>query len=134
MEDKNNIINEVGEEEKKEENTQNDIQNEKLENGIKKSTTQVEIKKPNISEAEYQNMIMKRKLMAKNSKYKPMKLLFGKQKKPLNLSNSVQITNPNINNTNIKINNYTTYLTTTESIKEEQYQNDGKTLMVENPL
>ena len=134
MEDKNNIINEVGEEEKKEENTQTDIQNEKEENGIKKSSTQVEIKKPNMSEAEYQNMIMKRKLMAKNSKYKPMKLLFGKQKKPLNLSNSVQITNPNINNTNIQINNYTTYLTTTESIKEEQYQNDGKTLMVENPL
>ena len=169
MEDKNNIINEVGEEEKKEENTQNNIQNEKeeivknniqneqqeknnieiekqennniqnekQENGIKKSTTQVEIKKPIMSEAEYQNMIMKRKLMTKNSKYKPMKLLFGKQKKPLNLSNSVQITNPNINNinnTNIQINNYTTYLTTTESIKEEQYQNDGKTLMVENPL
>lgn len=166
MEDKNNIINEVGEEEKKEENTQkniqnekeeivknniqneqqeknnieiekqenNNIQNEKQENGIKKSTTQVEIKKPIMSEAEYQNMIKKRKLMTKNSKYKPMKLLFGKQKKPLNLSNSVQITNPNINNTNIQINNYTTYLTTTESIKEEQYQNDGKTLMVENPL
>lgn len=165
MEDKN-IINEVGEEEKKEENTQNNIQNEKeeivknniqneqqeknnieiekqennniqnekQENGIKKSITQVEIKKPIMSEAEYQNMIKKRKLMTKNSKYKPMKLLFGKQKKPLNLSNSVQITNPNINNTNIQINNYTTYLTTTESIKEEQYQNDGKTLMVENPL
>ena len=64
--------------------------------------------------------------MTKNSKIKPIKLLFGKKKQPLNLNNSV--------NNNNQLNNYKTYLTTTETIKEEKYQKDGKTLIIENPL
>jgi hypothetical protein len=73
--------------------------------------------------------------MKKNSKYKPLSLLFGKKRKQnLSIINHSAIkTSPNINNTNIQINNYTTYLTSVESIKEENYQKDGKTLMIENP-
>ena len=129
MEKKNNIIKE---EKEKEKNPQNNIQNEKEIKEIKNSENEIKIKKPIISKEEYDNAIKKRNLMAKNSKYRPIKLLFGKHKKPLNLSNSVSVTNPTINNTNIQINNYTTYLTTVESIAEEKYMKDGKTLIVEN--
>ena len=123
-------------EEKKEQNQENILKNEKIDEKkeINNSSSKIEIKKPIISVAERQNMIKKRNLMIKNSKYKPMKFMFGKKTNSLNLNNSVTETNPNINNTNIQINNYTTYLTTTESIKEEQYQKDGKTLMIENPV
>ena len=129
MEKKNNIIKE---EKEKEKNPQNNIQNEKEIKEIKNSENEIKIKKPIISKEDYDNAIKKRNLMAKNSKYRPIKLLFGKHKKPLNLSNSVSVTNPTINNTNIQINNYTTYLTTVESIAEEKYMKDGKTLIVEN--
>ena len=99
-------------------------------------TTQ--IKKPIMTETEYQNYLKKRELMKKYSKYKPMTLLFGKNKKGHHQllsksANSEIITNPNINNTKIQINNYTTYLTSAGSIKEENYKTDGKTLMLENP-
>ena len=135
MEDKNNDKNEIDEEkEEKKDECKNNVNNKKEENETNFQSNKIEIKKPVISEAEYQNMMKKRKLMTKNSKIKPMKLLFGKKKQPLNLSNSVQIQNHNINNTDNQINNYKTYLTNTEPIKEEQYQNDGKTLMLENPL
>ena len=135
----NNIENEKNSEkteEKKEQNQENILKNEKIDEKkeINNSSSKFEIKKPIISVAERQNMIKKRNLMIKNSKYKPMKFMFGKKTNSLNLNNSVTETNPNINNTNIQINNYTTYLTTTESIKEEQYQKDGKTLMIENPV
>jgi hypothetical protein len=129
MEKKNNNIKE---EKEKEKNPKNNIQNEKEIKEIKNSENEIKIKKPIISKEEYDNAIKKRNLMAKNSKYRPIKLLFGKHKKPLNLSNSVSVTNPTINNTNIQINNYTTYLTTVESIVEEKYMKDGKTLIVEN--
>ncbi len=99
------------------------------------SNNKIEIKKPIINKEEYQNAIKKRELMKKNSKYKPLSLLFGKKRKQnLSIINHSAIqTSPNINNTNIQINNYTTYLTSVESIKEENYQKDGKTLMIENP-
>ena len=126
MDDKNNINNEIIEEIKKNDELENNINNEKEEKKIKTKDKNLEIKKPVISEAEYQNMIKKRNLMTKNSKIKPMKLLFGKKKQPLNLNNSV--------NNNNQLNNYKTYLTTTETIKEEKYQKDGKTLIIENPL
>ena len=126
MYDKNNINNEIIEESKKNDELENNINNEKEEKEIKTQDKNLEIKKPVISEAEYQNMIKKRNLMTKNSKIKPMKLLFGKKKQPLNLNNSV--------NNNNQLNNYKTYLTTTETIKEEKYQKDGKTLIIENPL
>ena len=128
MEKKNNNIKE---EKEKEKNPKNNIQNEKEIKEIKNSENEIKIKKPIISKEEYDNAIKKRNLMAKNSKYRPIKLLFGKHKKPLNLSNSVSVTNPTINNTNIQINNYMTYLTTVESIAEEKYMKDGKTLIVE---
>ena len=127
MDDKNNINNEIIEESKKNDELENNINNEKEEKEIKTQDKNLEIKKPVISEAEYQNMIKKRNLMTKNSKIKPIKLLFGKKKQPLNLNNSV-------NNNNNQLNNYKTYLTTTETIKEEKYQKDGKTLIIENPL
>ena len=111
-----------------------DIKNEPKKDETNKSSSKIEIKKPIMSEAEYQNMIKKRNIMTKNARFRPIKLLFGKQKHPLNFNNTITTTNPNINNTNIQINNYTTYLTTVDSIKEEQYQKDGKTLMIENPL
>ena len=126
MDDKNNINNEIIEESKKNDELENNINNEKEEKEIKTQDKNLEIKKPVISEAEYQNMIKKRNLMTKNSKIKPIKLLFGKKKQPLNLNNSV--------NNNNQLNNYKTYLTTTETIKEEKYQKDGKTLIIENPL
>ena len=129
MENKDNITNE-----KKEEESEINIQNEPQKDEIKKSSPPPEIKKPKMSEAEYQNMIKKRNLMIKKARFKPIKLLFGKQKKPLNFNNTITTTSPNINNTNIQINNYTTYLTTVESITEEKYQKDGKTLIIDNPL
>ena len=129
MENKDN-----SKEEKKEEIPKKEIENEQKKEEINKSSSKIEIKKPLMSEAEYQNMIKKRNIMKKNARFKPIKLLFGKQKQPLNLNHTVINTSPNINNTNIQINNYTTYLTTVDSITEEQYQKDGKTLMIENPL
>ena len=129
MENKDN-----SKEEKKEEIPKKEIENEQKKEEINKSSSKIEIKKPIMSEAEYQNMIKKRNIMKKNARFKPIKLLFGKQKQPLNLNHTITNTSPNINNTNIQINNYTTYLTTVDSITEEQYQKDGKTLMIENPL
>ena len=129
MENKDN-----SKEEKKEEIPKKEIENEQKKEEINKSSSKIEIKKPLMSEAEYQNMIKKRNIMKKNARFKPIKLLFGKQKQPLNLNHTITNTSPNINNTNIQINNYTTYLTTVDSITEEQYQKDGKTLMIENPL
>ena len=93
MDDKNNINNEIIEESKKNDELENNINNEKEEKEIKTQDKNLEIKKPVISEAEYQNMIKKRNLMTKNSKIKPMKLLFGKKKQPLNLNNSVNFSN-----------------------------------------
>ena len=119
------------EKEENENNTEDDIKNEIIEN--KDNSANIGIKKPIMPENEYQNMIKKRSLMTKNSKYKPMKFLFGRKQNVLKLNNSTTETVHNINNTNIQINNYTTYLTNTEIIKEEQYQIDGKTLKVENP-
>ena len=129
MENKDN-----SKEEKKEEISKKETENEQKKEEINKSSSKIEIKKPLMSEAEYQNMIKKRNIMKKNARFKPIKLLFGKQKQPLNLNHTITNTSPNINNTNIQINNYTTYLTTVDSITEEQYQKDGKTLMIENPL
>ena len=129
MENKDN-----SKEEKKEEIPKKEIENEQKKEEINKSSSKIEIKKPIMSEAEYQNMIKKRNIMKKNARFKPIKLLFGKQKQTLNLNHTITNTSPNINNTNIQINNYTTYLTTVDSITEEQYQKDGKTLMIENPL
>ena len=129
MENKN-----ISNKEVKEEIPKNDIKKESKQDETNKSSSKIEIKKPIISEAEYQNMIKKRNIMTKNARFKPTKLLFGKRKAPLNFNNTITTTSPNINNTNIQINNYTTYLTTVESIAEEKYQKDGKTLMVENPL
>ena len=104
---------------------------------IKETTkSNVIIKKPNITEEEYQKMKQKRNAMVKNSKYRPMTLLFGRQAKLAiqnNQNNNISSpTNPNINN-NIQINNYTTYLTSVESIAEEKYQKDGQTLIMESP-
>ena len=129
MENKN-----ISNKEVKEEIPKNDIKKESKQDETNKSSSKIELKKPIISEAEYQNMIKKRNIMTKNARFKPTKLLFGKRKAPLNFNNTITTTSPNINNTNIQINNYTTYLTTVESIAEEKYQKDGKTLMVENPL
>ena len=129
MENKDN-----SKEEKKEEIPKKETENEQKKEEINKSSSKIEIKKPLMSEAEYQNMIKRRNIMKKNARFKPIKLLFGKQKQPLNLNHTITNTSPNINNTNIQINNYTTYLTTVDSITEEQYQKDGKTLMIENPL
>ena len=126
-----NEIQKEKEKEENENNTENDIKNEIIEN--KDNSAKIGIKKPIMPENEYQNMIKKRSLMTKNSKYKPMKFLFGRKQNVLKLNNSTTETVHNINNTNIQINNYTTYLTNTEIIKEEQYQIDGKTLKVENP-
>ena len=130
----NNIIKEVDEKEEiSQKNIQKKIQNTTEVKQEKESKNKIEIKKPIISQTEYQNMIKKRNLMMKNSKYKPIKLLFGKDKKQTNQNQSLSFSNSNIN-TNIQINNYTTYLTTSEAIAEEKYQKDGKTLMVESPL
>lgn len=94
------------------------------------------IKKPAMTQEEYEIMMKKRNLMKKSSKYRPMTLLFGKHKKtPVQNQNNhtLTISCPNLNNTNIQINNYTTFLTSIETITEEKYQKDGKTLIVENP-
>lgn len=147
----NNNLHEYNKKEEKEINNnqqQNDIKIEENinipinENKIKKSLNQnqMDIQKPKMTEEEYQKMMVKRNLMKKKSKYKPMTLLFGRQKKLSSQNNqsyySVSVTNPNvenINNTNIQINNYTTYLTSIETIAEETYQKDGDNIMMENP-
>ena len=128
--------NNIKEEDKNQIKEENKIETSKTQKEIKNSSNNgIEIKKPIINKEEYQNVIKKREIMKKNSKYKPLSLLFGKKRKQnLSIINHSAIkTSPNINNTNIQINNYTTYLTSVESIKEENYQKDGKTLMIENP-
>ena len=101
MENKDN-----SKEEQKEEIPKKEIENEQKKEEINKSSSKIEIKKPIMSEAEYQNMIKKRNIMKKNARFKPIKLLFGKQKQSLNLNHTITNTSPNINNTNIQINNY----------------------------
>ena len=121
------------EEDKKEENQNKNQINNKIFNG---SNNQNNIKKLIMPEEEYQKMMNKRNLMIKNSKYRPMTLLFGRQNKShiqnMNISNSLKSPIFN-NNSNIKINNNSTYLTSIETIVEEKYQKDGQTLIVENP-
>ena len=129
--------NNIKEEDKNQKKEENKIETSKATQKEIKilSNNKIKIKKPIINKEEYQNAIKKRELMKKNSKYKPLSLLFGKKRKqnlPIINHSAIQ-TSPNINNTNIQINNYTTYLTSVESIKEENYQKDGKTLMIENP-
>ena len=128
------------EEDKKEEKTSNNIINE---NQIKKSSIPIDVKKPIMTQEEYQKMMEKRNLMKKKSKYRPMTLLFGKHSRVPHYNNnfitnynSVSFTSPNvpnINNTNIQINNYNTYLTSIETIVEEKYQKDDQILTMENP-
>ena len=91
------------------------------------------IKKPVMTEEEYKIMMKKRNQMIANSRYKPMKFLFGrKMMTQINQNNqTMPAGNANINNTNVQINNYTTYLTSIETIAEEKYQNDGQTVIVE---
>ena len=144
----NNNLHEDKKKEEKEINNnqqQNDIKIEKNinthinENKIKKSLNQnqIDIQKSNLTEEEYQKMMNKRNLIKKKSKYKPMTLLFGRQTKLSSqnnqIYNSVLVTNPNVENTNIQINNYTTYLPSIETIMEETYQKDGDNIMMENP-
>ncbi len=144
----NNNLHEDNKKEEKEINNnqqQNDIKIEKNinthinENKIKKSLNQnqMDIQKSNLTEEEYQKMMIKRNLIKKKSKYKPMTLLFGRQTKLSSQNNqiyhSVLVTNPNVENTNIQINNYTTYLPSIETIMEETYQKDGDNIMMENP-
>ena len=144
----NNNLHEDKKKEEKEINNnqqQNDIKIEKNintdinENKIKKSLNQnqIDIQKSNLTEEEYQKMMIKRNLIKKKSKYKPMTLLFGRQTKLSSQNNqiyhSVLVTNPNVENTNIQINNYTTYLPSIETIMEETYQKDGDNIMMENP-
>ena len=122
---KNNI-----QEDKKVENIKNKSSNNKI---IEKSINSNIIKKPVMSEEEYKIMMKKRNQMKSNSRYKPMKFLFGRRMMTqINQNNqTMPIMNPNINNTNVQINNYTTYLTSIETITEEKYQNDGETVIVE---
>ena len=122
---KNNI-----QEDKKVENIKNKPSNNKI---IEKSINSNIIKKPVMSEEEYKIMMKKRNQMKSNSRYKPMKFLFGRRMMTqINQNNqTMPIMNPNINNTNVQINNYTTYLTSIETITEEKYQNDGETVIVE---
>ena len=122
---KNNI-----QEDKKVENIKNKPSNNKI---IEKSINSNIIKKPVMSEEEYKIMMKKRNQMKSNSRYKPMKFLFGRRMMTqINQNNqTMPIINPNINNTNVQINNYTTYLTSIETITEEKYQNDGETVIVE---
>lgn len=144
----NNNLHEDKKKEEKEINNnqqQNDIKIEKNinthinENKIKKSLSQnqIDIQKSNLTEEEYQKMMIKRNLIKKKSKYKPMTLLFGRQTKLSSQNNqiyhSVLVTNPNVENTHIQINNYTTYLPSIETIMEETYQKDGDNIMMENP-
>ena len=121
------------EEDKKEENQNNNQINNKIFNG---SSNQNNIKKLTMPEEEYQKMMNKRNLMIKNSKYRPMTLLFGRQNKSQiqnnNIPNSLKSPIFN-NNSNMQINNNTNYLTSIETIVEEKYQKDGQTLIVENP-
>jgi hypothetical protein len=137
--------NNLQKEDKKEEKISNNPINPINENKIKKSSNAIDIKKTIMTQEEYQKMMEKRNLMKKNSKYRPMTLLFGKHIRPSQknnknniIYNSVSVTSsnvPNINNTNtnIQINNYNTYLTSIETIIEEKYQKDGQTLIIENP-
>ena len=122
---KNNI-----QEDKKVENIKNKSSNNKI---IEKSINSNIIKKPVMTEEEYKIMMKKRNQMKSNSRYKPMKFLFGRRMMTqINQNNqTMPIINPNINNTNVQINNYTTYLTSIETITEEKYQNDGETVIVE---
>ena len=122
---KNNI-----QEDKKVENIKNKSSNNKI---IEKSINSNIIKKPVMSEEEYKIMMKKRNQMKSNSRYKPMKFLFGRRMMTqINQNNqTMPVLNPNINNTNVQINNYTTYLTSIETITEEKYQNDGETVIVE---
>ena len=141
MENKKEEIKDKKEDKKediKEENEiKEEIKDEVKDINIKETIKSNDIKKPNMSEEEYQIMMKKRNLMKKNSKHKPMTLLFGRRGKPPTQNNqnyyTVSTPNQNINNTNIQINNYTTYLTSVETIIEEKYQKDGQTLLIENP-
>ena len=141
MENKKEEIKDKKEDKKediKEENEiKEEIKDEVKDINIKETIKSNDIKKPNMSEEEYQIMMKKRNLMKKNSKHKPMTLLFGRRGKPPTQNNqnyyTVSTPNQNINNTNIQINNYTTYLTSVETIVEEKYQKDGQTLLIENP-
>ena len=136
----NNDNNNPIEKDKKEEKTSDNIINE---NQIKKSSIPIDVKKPIMTQEEYQKMMEKRNLMKKKSKYRPMTLLFGKHSRVPHYNNnfitnynSVSFTSPNvpnINNTNIQINNYNTYLTSIETIVEEKYQKDDQILTMENP-
>ncbi len=123
---KNNNI----QENKKVENLENKSPNNKI---IEKPISSNIIKKPVMSEEEYKIMMKKRNQMKSNSRYKPMKFLFGRRMMTqFNQNNQTMPTmNSNINNTNVQINNYTTYLTSIETIAEEKYQNDGQTVIVE---
>ena len=141
MENKKEEIKDKKEDKKediKEENEiKEEIKDEVKDINIKETIKSNDIKKPNMSEEEYQIMMKKRNLMKKNSKHKPMTLLFGRRGKPPTQNNqnyyTVSTPNQNINNTNIQINNYTTYLTSVETIIEEKYQKDGQILLIENP-
>ena len=106
--------------------TSNQLNNKIIKNNAKKVI---------MSEEEYKKMMEKRNLMKKNSKYRPMTLLFGRQSNPYKQNNQINHTVSNIinNNTNMQINNYKTNLTSIETIVEEKYQQDGQTLLVENP-
>ena len=121
------------EEDKKEENQNKNQINNKIFNG---SNNQNNIKKLIMPEEEYQKMMNKRNLMIKNSKHRPMTLLFGRQNKSQIQNNNIpnSLKNPIFNNnSNMQINNNTNYLTSIETIVEEKYQKDGQTLIVENP-
>ena len=144
----NNIIEEnknkiIEDKIKKEKIQAKNEENNKNEKGLTNSNI---IKKTAIAEEEYQKMMKRRNIMKRYSKYKPLSLLFGKQSKaPVqnnqtnqnnpNYQNNyvVNMTSPNLANSNLQINNYTTYLTSVETIAEEKYQKDGQTLIVENP-
>ena len=95
----------------------------KLKENIKSNKTNNMIKKPIMTEEEYKNMMKKRNLLQRNSKYRPLTLLFGRQSK----------SNGPTNNANIQINNFTTYLTSIETIFEEKYQQDGQTVIDDYP-
>lgn len=122
--------NKTNQEDKKEEIQSNNSPNNKI---IEQAKTSNIIKKPIMSQEEYQNMMKKRNKMKANSRYKPMKLLFGRRTMTqINQNNQTMPSiNPNISSTNVQINNYTTYLTSIETIAEEKYQNDGQTIEVE---
>ena len=139
-ENKNKIIEDKIEKEKIQAKNEENNKNEK---GLTNSNI---IKKTAIAEEEYQKMMKRRNIMKRYSKYKPLSLLFGKQGKASVQNNQtnqnnpnyqnnyvVNMTSPNLANSNLQINNYTTYLTSVETIAEEKYQKDGQTLIVENP-